>query len=398
MFLVFCPNILMFLAFVLWGFSEGSVFESVSCSALYFLRPLMLLWTAPYIDECTGKIKPWVKLFSYEAEYIVFSSVFYSVLFKYAYDKSLNYTGFEGVVIIVLFVIALLINLLYIIFSLASLTVKFSGRIIAIFVILTRISFDILPSLQFILLFFSLGSRGGFIIVAVLPVFTTVTRYNWDGTCGQRMGCSPSVRRSVYLMLMLLVNVVLVYFYITALENEKDRVGWVCVIVFLQLLWTVMNLTTSFKWDLLRVVPVYVFGSVGVVLLNAFALMTELILKTVNGEGAVGDMRIIVFSSEFIFTLFLMILLVFEPWIKPCLQSCQKAIKSRRPRAAGSQNQESQNAAGPDETGSNQIQMQIQNQIQNQNPAGSHEMKPLLKEDQDTSRSKSQLDSVVSQT
>ncbi|XDV11307.1 hypothetical protein PO909_000277, partial [Leuciscus waleckii] len=116
MFLVFCPNILMFLAFVLWGFSEGSVFESVSCSALYFLRPLMLLWTAPYVNNFTGNIKRWVLYYSYEAEYIIFSAVFYSVLFKSAYDKSLNYAGFEGVMIIVLFIMALLLNLFYIIF------------------------------------------------------------------------------------------------------------------------------------------------------------------------------------------------------------------------------------------------------------------------------------------
>ncbi len=29
----------------------------------------------------------------------------------------------------------------------------------------------------------------GFMIVAVLPVFLTVTRYNWDAVCGQQMGC-----------------------------------------------------------------------------------------------------------------------------------------------------------------------------------------------------------------
>lgn len=38
-----------------------------------------------------------------------------------------------------------------------------------------------------------------------------------------------------------------------------------------------------------------------------------LIASSVNGERAVGDLRVVVFSSEFIFTLFLMILLVFEP-------------------------------------------------------------------------------------
>ncbi|KAI2647306.1 hypothetical protein H4Q32_027135 [Labeo rohita] len=119
--------------------------------------------------------------------------------------------------------------------------------------------------------------------------------------------------------------------------------------------------------------------------------MTELILKTVNGEGVTGDMRIVVFSSEFIFTLFLMILL--------------KAMKSLQTRAAGSQNQKSQvtrvtitnaAAAASDETpasGSNQ----------NQNTTESHEMKPLLnKQNQENSRSDTtkgtQPDSVVTQS
>uniref|UniRef100_A0A8C1P242 Ig-like domain-containing protein n=1 Tax=Cyprinus carpio TaxID=7962 RepID=A0A8C1P242_CYPCA len=248
MFLVFCPNVLMFLVFVLWGVSEGSLFESVSCCALYFLRPLLLLWTAPYINNFTGNIKTWIKNYSSRAEYIVFSAVFYSVLFKSAWDKSLSYTGFEGVMIIVLSVIVILFILFYIIYLLLRLTGKLSQRVITIFGVLAGISFDVLPSLQFILLFFSFGSvRGGFIIVAVLPVFTTVTNYNWDRTCGQDMGCSPAVRRSVYLTLMMLINAVLFYFYITALENEKDRVGWACVIVFLQSLWALVNFAWSFQ-------------------------------------------------------------------------------------------------------------------------------------------------------
>ncbi|XP_050961590.1 uncharacterized protein LOC127162789 [Labeo rohita] len=249
MFLVFCPNVLMFLAFVLWGVSEGSLFETVSCCALYFLRPLMLLWTAPYVNDFTGKIKTWIKSYSFRTEYIVFSAVFYSVLFKSAWDKSLNYAGFEGVMIIILFVIVILFNLFYIIFLLDKIIGKLSQRISTLFRVLASITFDVLPSLQFILLFYAFGSaRGGFIIVAVLPVFFTVTNYNWDVVCGQKMGCSPAVRRSVYLTLMILINAVMVYFYIIALENEKDRVGWACMIAFLQLLWAVMNFTASFKW------------------------------------------------------------------------------------------------------------------------------------------------------
>ncbi|XP_050958306.1 uncharacterized protein LOC127159543 [Labeo rohita] len=403
MFLVFCPNVLMFLAFVVWGVSEGSLFETVSCCSLYCLRPLMLLWTAPYVNEFTGKMKTWIDTYSFRTEYVVFSAVFFSVMIKSAWDKSPNYSRLEVIIIIILFVIVILFNLFYIIFLLDKIIAKLSQQISTIFGVLAGISLDILPSLQFILLFYAFGSaRGAFIIVAVLPVILTITRYNWDRTCGHRMGCSPAVRRSVYLTVLILVSAVMVYFYISALENEKDRVGWACMIAFLQFFWTVINFTRSFRssWDLYRLGAVYLFGSVGVVLLNSVALMIELILKTVNGEGVTGDMRIFVFSSEFIFTLFLMILMVFQPWIEPCLQSCQKAMKSLQTRTAGSQNQESQNAAA---AASDETPASGSNQNQNLNTTESQEMNPLLdKQNQENGRSdtteENQPDSVVTQS
>ncbi|XP_073695289.1 uncharacterized protein [Garra rufa] len=102
---------------------------------------------------------------------------------------------------------------------LATFCGRIGERISDIFDVLAELSFDILPSLQFILLFYAFGSAsGGFFIVAILPVLTTVTNYNWDKTCGIKMGCSPLVRRSVWLMLMLLMNAAMVYFYIMALE------------------------------------------------------------------------------------------------------------------------------------------------------------------------------------
>ncbi|XP_073800233.1 uncharacterized protein isoform X2 [Danio rerio] len=386
MILIFCPNILMFFAFVLWAFSEGYLFESVCCCAIYFLRPLMLLWVAPYINDFTGNIKTFINRLSVRAEYIVFSAVFYPVLFKSAWDKSLNYTTFERVVIIVLIVIVLVLNLIYIIFWIIRFIGNISQQINTILDFLASICIDVLPSLQFILLFFAFESgRAGFFIVAVLPFVFSVTNYNWDSVCGEQMGCLPSVRRPVWLILLLLINAVTVYVSFIALENEKDRVGWACMIAFLQLLWGVINFTRSFKWNLPRVVPVYVFGSVAVVLLTSVTLMTELILKTVNGERAIGDLRIVVSSSEFIFTLLLIFLLVFEPWIETCLQSCQKAIKSHQSPAAGSQN--AARSEEPPVTETNQ----------SQRPTESHEMRPLLNQDQQASGSENQPDSVVSQ-
>ncbi|KAI2647715.1 Aerobic cobaltochelatase subunit CobT [Labeo rohita] len=142
----------------------------------------------------------------------------------------------------------------------------------------------------------------------------------------------------------------------------------------------------------------YVFGSVGVVLLNSVTLMTELILKAVNGEHAVGDLRVVVFSSESLFVFSLLILLLYEPWISDikCRPCCQKAARTDDvPVTESNQNQASQNAAGSDEapaSGSNQMQ----------NTAESHEMETLLKTlDQEAGRSdmtEETPDSVETQT
>ncbi|XP_056608288.1 uncharacterized protein LOC130425887 [Triplophysa dalaica] len=334
MFLVFCPNIIMFFAFVFWGVSEGSVIETVSCCSLYIVRPLMLLWAAPYVQQFTGNIKTWILDYTYDTEYIVFSTVLYSVLFYSAWRRGLSYAGFEGIMIIVLFGFVLLFCLFYSIFMFVRVTGILSQRVINILNVLADIFADVLPSLQFVLLIYSFGSTsGGFFIVAVLPVIVAVTDYDWDLTCGERMGCSPLVRRSVWSVMMFLVTALMMFFYIMALENEKDRVGWACKIGFLQVLWTTWSFSRSFRdIDFPRIMPVYLFGSVGVVLISAIALMTELILKIVNGEGLLGDLRIVVFSLETLFVASVLILLVFATWIKPCLQSCQARAKCKRTR------------------------------------------------------------------
>ncbi|XP_050960645.1 uncharacterized protein LOC127161926 isoform X1 [Labeo rohita] len=185
--LVICPNIFLFIAFVLWGVTEGSLNETVACCTLYFLRPHMLLSGAPGFTGNAALLM---------LEYFLFSTVIYSVLFKNAWEKSLNFAEFDRIMIIVLFVIVLLPWLFIVIAALAVIFGKLSERICVIIGFLAELSFDILPSLQFILVFYAFGSAsGGFFIVAVLPVLTTVTRYNWDNTCGKEMGCSPLVRR-----------------------------------------------------------------------------------------------------------------------------------------------------------------------------------------------------------
>ncbi|XP_073721154.1 uncharacterized protein [Misgurnus anguillicaudatus] len=328
MFLVFCPNIILFFAFVFWGVSEGSVNETVCCCALYILRPLTLIFAAPYFEQFTGQLQTFLN-WGFVTEYITFTTVVYSVFLRIAWEESQKYTVSDKVMIMVAFVVVLLLCFVFIIYWLAELTGKLSKQITGIFNVLAGMIFYVLPSLQFVLLFYTFGSsvKGGFFIVGLLPVITTTTRYNWNITCGDQMHCSPLVRRIVWFIVVSLMNAILFYFHTIALENEDDRVGWGCLIAFLQVLWTVWHCLVSFRdCDFTRITPVYVFGSVGVVLINAVALMTELTVKTVNGEGVVGDVRIFVFPSESLFSASVLILRLFDPWIKKDLQCCQVPV------------------------------------------------------------------------
>ncbi|XP_043087987.1 CD276 antigen-like [Puntigrus tetrazona] len=83
--LVFCPNICMFLAFMLWGFTEASLNETITCCALYILRPFMLIWAMPYLNYLQGNLKAWIKFFKITRELAIFTVVFYSALFAHGW-------------------------------------------------------------------------------------------------------------------------------------------------------------------------------------------------------------------------------------------------------------------------------------------------------------------------
>ncbi|XP_050960131.1 junctional adhesion molecule-like [Labeo rohita] len=61
---------------------------------------------------------------------------------------------------------------------------------------------------------------------------------------------------------------------------------------------------TSQNKDYTCKTSVYLFGSVSIVLVTSIVMVTELILKRINGRRSVWDLRIIVFPSETIFVLF----------------------------------------------------------------------------------------------
>ncbi|XP_073712818.1 uncharacterized protein [Misgurnus anguillicaudatus] len=194
MFLLFCPNIIMFFAFVFWGVSEGFLNETLTCCALFFLRPLMLLWSEPEVKDFPDRIRH-LAGYSFYLEYIIFTGIVFSVLyFGNVGNQLLHYSTFERNMITILFWIMPFMSLIIIIYILSVYyDVAFTGarqkqrqmpRIKLN--IMAFISFHILPPLQLVLLFYAFGvARGTFLIAGVLPVIIIVARFDWNFMCGK---------------------------------------------------------------------------------------------------------------------------------------------------------------------------------------------------------------------
>ncbi|XP_051569377.1 uncharacterized protein LOC127449832 isoform X2 [Myxocyprinus asiaticus] len=389
------PNLIMFFAFLFWGVIEGFQNETVACCAHYFLRPLLLLWAAPHSEHFPGERKTIIHCIVH-LQYSLFANVIYSVLFRAFWQKSVNYAEFDKVLITVLFGIMILISIINIIFLLAELIRNKDGPMRAVLDFVSDIGHDVLPPLQLIFLFYAFKAAShALFVVGVFPLFLTLTRYNWNDACEKKLECLQSVRRLAWLIFMIVVNVIMVYSYLMALEKEKDCAGWASVAAFLQVLWGIVVLKHSFDdLDLPYRPVVYLFGSVGVVLVNSVALMAELILKTVNGERAVGDLRNIVFPSECLFASSVLFLVILEPFIKDNQQCCQNSAESNQASRSHQNHCSQDNADASDET-------PFTGSHQNQSTAELHEMRPLLRTQyQEAGRSEEteETDSVVAQT
>ncbi|XP_051995777.1 uncharacterized protein LOC127653212 [Xyrauchen texanus] len=146
---------------------------------------------------------------------------------------------------------------------------------------------------------------------------------------------SVHTRRWMFAVVLLDVGLALFVLLIT-LGKEEGFFGWTCVILFLQ----VLRMMAFFEdrvfvaehageqtqqtemgqqgTNLLSLCNVfmYMFGAVGVILLNSVALTAELVQKSKHGERALEDLRFIVFPSECVFVLY-WFLFTFWKTIKP---------------------------------------------------------------------------------
>nr|XP_021328638.1 uncharacterized protein LOC556776 isoform X1 [Danio rerio] len=331
--LVLFPNICMFLAFILWGFTEGSLHETISCSALYILRPVMLIWALSCLKYLQESLKPWTSFFTPTREFAVFTLVVYSVLFSYGWRKRAHETDSTlRVVSGFCFGVVVLMCLMLSTGDVLRLFKRQRERILTLgfeniccfFIIVSLVFFELLQLFSSFG-FASLGPFGLFVVEIGCMLLLVYMLFFLRPPA--KCLCRTWIVALWIITISVLDIIIVIYIHLVILEREKERLEWTCVISFLHVLKIIMMLVQVKKLsETLRIRQqtetseqgsntlspcnevMYMFGAVGVVLLSSVSLTAELILKALNGERVIEDLRVIVFPSESAFAFYWLLL------------------------------------------------------------------------------------------
>ncbi|KAG7334452.1 hypothetical protein KOW79_002859 [Hemibagrus wyckioides] len=184
------------------------------------------------------------------------------------------------------------------------------------------ISYSLLDISFFVLIGFIIRD---FATVWIFPVESVIYILAWLAVIcllrSQRLGCCAQRRGLGYLccvvivmFLIIAIGALCLHFSTEAMEHKKDHAGYVALVVLLH----VLAATSLFKHpkhlpEFLHIM-IYMFGSVGLVVLNSLILVVELFLKAGKGVRTVGDLRVIVLPFETVFVLTWLALLICSAW------------------------------------------------------------------------------------
>uniref|UniRef100_A0A9J7ZDP3 Ig-like domain-containing protein n=1 Tax=Cyprinus carpio carpio TaxID=630221 RepID=A0A9J7ZDP3_CYPCA len=364
--LVFCPNICMFFAFMLWGFTEGSLHETVTCCALYFLRPVMLIWALRYLKYLQDNLKSWIRIFRITREFAVFMVFVYSVLFTYVWRKRAHDTDtkpriFSAVLFGIVVLSCLILSIVDV--SRCPSQERPSGASpcnqtlgcrhkLFIFCLIISILSDC-QLFQFIILF--IPSEEIFVVVFVQPLLLICIPLLPHLQAKLKFLRHRWITLLWIITITLLDIILLIYVLLATLTREREYLEWTCVILFIEVLKMIVVFKENVQEAERSVVErrrqqtemsqegsnalsrcneiMFMFGAVGLVLLNSVTLTAELILKARNGERVMKDLRVVVFPSECVFALYWLVLQMHAFW---------------RSVTSGTQNHEMENLADPD--------------------------------------------------
>ncbi|XP_047672910.1 uncharacterized protein LOC113638948 [Tachysurus fulvidraco] len=321
---VLIPNITMSIVFILWGFTDGYFTEAATCSALNFARILFLLWIALDLKTFPDFPKRLITNLAILLQCTVITVAAYSSIIV-DMDYRLT-TAVKVALIIVLLVLLIPLLGLIVVVCCKRTTDSRAGWIYMITVII-----DILR----IIIFAAVMQRSliGVLMWILVPIFIVTLFYSF-------VFCLSFFH---YALLWLLLEFVRasgsIYVHYNLDIDVKERDALVCVTTFLQILSliTLFTFLNNSKATQRAYLVVFMFGTVGVVFVNAVVLSVELILKARNGERTV-DLRLILLPTESVFAACYLALQISTFW-KDNRERFKKDIEKLRQKCVCKQRQ-----------------------------------------------------------
>ncbi|KAM9477258.1 uncharacterized protein Hap1MRO34_010118 isoform 2-T2 [Clarias gariepinus] len=335
--LILCPNICMFIAFCLWS-TEGFLSEVITCSTVSIMRPLILMKTSSYLERLPQFLQKAVMVLTFplyqsslalgaclsiyglQVYLIVCLEAINSVLLALIVRSTGSPFGLEYEMLLPCLIVGIMIVLslqrhffLGKPFKCVDITV--SSIVMTIFS-LYGISLYILLSVAL------KDFRRCWTFLFEIVIFLLV----WSGMIyllrchrGQKQGCCHQWKKIGYLCCIVIVAVLitihgaLCFFCLYLIIDVKDRVGSLALTPLLHVLVaTCFCKHPKVSPDFLHIV-IYMFGAVGLSIVNAIALATELILKE-EGGAQNTDLRLIVLPFEIVFLFAWLTLQVYNAW------------------------------------------------------------------------------------
>ncbi|XP_053496197.1 uncharacterized protein LOC128617183 isoform X1 [Ictalurus furcatus] len=313
---VLCPNITMAIVFILWGVTEGFFSEAATCSALNSVRIVFLLWIALHLKTFEGYPHQLINHLAIPLQYAVISVNAYSPI---VVDDWYNVTTGWKVGLLIFLLLGPLRTLLYILYVIA---IVCRGRTLQKRASLSYIVAELSNSVRICIIIAMYGVHLKLLALALIPLLALFCFF-----------CYFYCKRVFFFWISFMILEVLsasgsIYVHYAVVDNVKERDALTCAIAFLHIL-TVITLFTSRKYlsdqesdssntgtqQSLYHLVVFMFGSVVVVLVNAVALLVELILKAQTGQRTV-DLRVILLPTESVFAVCCLILQISDFWKK----------------------------------------------------------------------------------
>ncbi|XP_028811605.1 uncharacterized protein LOC114765582 isoform X2 [Denticeps clupeoides] len=297
--LVFCPNIILFIAFLLLGVTQGFLGEVVTCSTLNLVRFLLLFKTAPYLDTFPELLQKYMKGMAVAVEYLIVAGVLYSRVFSEISRLTVN-SLFMGVTF-GMYAIQCFYNIFlddpangFWLFTYLDL---FNWTLLSLLVIGSK-SFDLM---MFVV---TLAATFGVDLLYFLQHYSEDKKYLiW----------------TIQLVVSYLLYVSLFFYSLVwILGKREDCAGLVAGNGLLYILTAISGFYHPGETSEIPKVhkTLYMVGAAGLPCVNSVTLGAEFIMRITTGERMIADLRVFILLYESVFASGWLLLQIYCCWVR----------------------------------------------------------------------------------